>query len=138
MTRAGICRARHGTISYPWDTSEMISGKLNLLSSAVSFWLLLASQAWGQELVGRDRFRNSLRNISLYPVCAQDSDCRGEQACFQYMCYPWKHSTGFRWCNKDSDCTSLAVNEEGDGKDGRCFRHKDRENIGFGICLKKE
>ena len=113
----------------------MISANLNLLSSVISFWLLLASQAWGQELVGHN---NSLRNISLYPVCAQNSDCEGEQACFQYMCYPWKHSTGFRWCNKDSDCTSLALDEEGDGKDGSCFMHQDRENISFGICLKKE
>ena len=38
----------------------------------------------------------SLRNISLYPPCALDSDCTDEHKCMQYMCYPWKTSTGFR------------------------------------------
>jgi len=53
------------------------------------------------------------------------------------MCYPWNTSTGFRWCSKDSDCSSLTTREEGDGADGRCFRHQDKSNINFGICLKK-
>lgn len=39
----------------------------------------------------------SLRNISLYPPCARDSDCTEEHKCMQYMCYPWKTSTGFRY-----------------------------------------
>jgi len=117
------------------EISEMVAGSLNLLS----YCLLAVSQVWGQKQkqVTFDRFRNSLRNISIYPVCAHDDDCEGEHACFQYMCYPWKHSTGFRWCSKDSDCNSLTMDEEGDGENGRCFRHEDRENIGFGICLKK-
>jgi len=115
----------------------MIGGRLNLLSAAISFWFLFASQVHGGNQIDLDRYRNSLRNISVYPVCAQDSDCVDERACFQYMCYPWKQSSGFRWCSKDSDCKSLTDREEGNGKDGRCFRHKDRENIGFGICLKK-
>ena len=38
----------------------------------------------------------SLRNISLYPPCALDSDCTEGHKCMQYMCYPWKTSTGFR------------------------------------------
>lgn len=79
----------------------------------------------------------SLRNISLYPPCARDSDCTEEHKCMQYMCYPWKTSTGFRWCSKDEDCEELTAREEGDGSDGLCFRHPDRENIMFGICLKK-
>ena len=102
---------------------------MNLLVSVlISYWLLFVSEVLT---------RTSHRNISLYPVCVHDDDCEGENACFQYMCYPWKHSTGFRWCSKDSDCNSLTLDEEGDGENGRCFRHEDRENIGFGICLKK-
>ena len=42
-----------------------------------------------------------------------------------------------RWCSKDEDCEELTVREEGDGSNGLCFRHRDRDNIHFGICLKK-
>ena len=42
-----------------------------------------------------------------------------------------------RWCSKDEDCEELTVREEGDGSNGLCFRHPDRDNIHFGICLKK-
>ena len=80
---------------------------------------------------------SSLRNISLYPPCALDSDCSADHACMQYMCYPWDTSTGFRWCSKQQDCQDLTLAEEGDGRDGLCFRHPDTERIQFGICLKK-
>ena len=43
----------------------------------------------------------------------------------------------FRWCSKDEDCEELTLREEGDGSNGLCFRHPDRDNIHFGICLKK-
>lgn len=79
----------------------------------------------------------SLRNISHYPPCAFDEDCVPDHKCMQYMCYPWKTSTGFRWCSKDEDCEELTPREEGDGSNGLCFRHQDRDNIHFGICLKK-
>ena len=82
-------------------------------------------------------FSSSLRNISLYPPCAVDSDCSAEHACMQYMCYPWHTSTGFRWCSKEEDCQDLTEAEEGDGRDGLCFRHPDTQRIRFGICLKK-
>ena len=42
-----------------------------------------------------------------------------------------------RWCSKDEDCEELTPREEGDGSNGLCFRHPDRDNIHFGICLKK-
>ena len=80
---------------------------------------------------------SSLRNISLYPPCAMDSDCSAGHACMQYMCYPWHTSTGFRWCSKEEDCQDLTEAEEGDGRDGLCFRHPDTQRIRFGICLKK-
>jgi len=78
-----------------------------------------------------------LRNTSLYPVCTGDEDCDGDKKCFQYMCYPWQTSTGFRWCSKPGDCSALMEEEGGDGNDGGCFRHHDTVNINFGICLPK-
>lgn len=82
-------------------------------------------------------YGSALRNISVYPPCATDGDCATDHKCMQYMCYPWKTSTGFRWCSKDDDCESLMRREGGDGNNGLCFRHPDRDNIHFGICLQK-
>ena len=81
----------------------------------------------------------TLRRLDRYPACARDSDCAEGRACLQYMCYPWGTSTGFRWCSRDSDCSKLKPREEGDGRDGTCFRRSDRDNnqLAFGICLKK-
>ena len=42
-----------------------------------------------------------------------------------------------RWCSKDDDCENLPVTDGGDGSNGLCFRHPDKDNIHFGICLKK-
>ena len=112
-------------------TSDLRSG-----ATAVLYLVFLpVYQVQGQ--IQTNNKSESLRNLTQYPVCVSDSDCGAERACFQYMCYPWKTSTGFRWCSSDSDCNSLTTREEGDGRDGRCFRHQDTEDIGFGICLKK-
>lgn len=75
---------------------------------------------------------STMRNISLYPVCISDKDCTEttKSLCFQYMCYPWATKTDFRWCNKEEDC------REGE-EPGSCFRHRDRRNINFGICINK-
>ena len=36
-----------------------------------------------------------LRNITIFPACISDYDCKGEgYKCFQYMCYPWKQVGG--------------------------------------------
>ena len=36
-----------------------------------------------------------LRNITIFPACISDYDCKGEgYKCFQYMCYPWKQVSG--------------------------------------------
>ena len=42
-------------------------------------------------------YGSALRNISVYPPCATDGDCATDHKCMQYMCYPWKTSTGFRY-----------------------------------------
>jgi len=76
-----------------------------------------------------------LRNTSLYPACMEDTDCENDRRCFQYMCYPWQTSTGFRWCSKREDCAALLPEEGGDHRDGSCFKHEDSANINFGICL---
>lgn len=79
----------------------------------------------------------SLRNISMYPVCIEDSDCENDRRCFQYMCYPWKTTSMFRWCSNEEDCLDLLPEEGGDSSPGSCFRHHDTTKINFGICLKK-
>ena len=38
-------------------------------------------------------------------------------------------STGFRWCSKAEDCSSLAAEEGGDGRDGSCFRFEIVHNL---------
>jgi len=115
----------------------MSVGSLDLVSVSISSWFLFLFLAHGQSGVSLATNRTSLRNLDSYPACLEDTDCSQGNACFQYMCYPWTTSTGFRWCDKDSDCKKLSVKEEGNGKDGRCFRHQDRKSIQFGICLKK-
>lgn len=77
----------------------------------------------------------SLRNTSTYPACVEDNDCANDRRCFQYMCYPWQTSTGFRWCSKRSDCAALLPEEGGDHRDGNCFKHEDTVSVNFGICL---
>ena len=38
-------------------------------------------------------------------------------------------TTGFRWCSKAEDCSSLAAEEGGDGRDGSCFRFEILHNL---------
>ena len=86
------------------------------------------------------------RNISLYPVCAEDEDCiditerSGEEhRCFMYMCFPWNNNQGpFRSCKRRSTCVQLSESEGGDGGDGECYRHHSRRNVLKGICVQKE
>ena len=105
----------------------------------LSVWQPVLSQDSG----GQNNRTQSLRQLSKYPACVRDSDCdvvKGQtekHKCFQYMCYPKDTSTGFRWCSKDKDCAKLTAREEGDGGDGKCFKHPDKNNVEFGICLKK-
>jgi len=76
-----------------------------------------------------------LRNTSMYEACTEDNDCANDRRCFQYMCYPWQTSTGFRWCSKREDCAALLPEEGGDHRDGSCFKHEDTVYVKFGICL---
>ena len=43
------------------------------------------------ELDAEEESYPRLRNITIFPACISDYDCKEEgYKCFQYMCYPWK------------------------------------------------
>jgi len=102
---------------------------------SVLFYLLPSSSLSTSSLTYSTTTSPPLRNTSLYPACMEDTDCENDRRCFQYMCYPWQTSTGFRWCSKREDCAALLPEEGGDHRDGSCFIHEDSANINFGICL---
>jgi len=131
-----------GSVSFVlWMEGAMMSQYVEKLVHIVTLSLsLMLSSSLSQARISSSpslSHISSLRNISLYPPCAYDEDCVSDHKCMQYMCYPWKTSTGFRWCSKDDDCENLPVTDGGDGSNGLCFRHPDKDNIHFGICLKK-
>lgn len=66
----------------------LLSSLLTLSSSLSQSSLTPLTSSW-------DPAVPSLRNISHYPPCAYDEDCVPDHKCMQYMCYPWKTSTGF-------------------------------------------
>ena len=56
-----------------------------------------SAEGSGVELEPEEEERSypRLRNITIFPACISDYDCKGEgYKCFQYMCYPWKQVSG--------------------------------------------
>ena len=98
-----------------------------------------------QTVSSDQRFR-VFRDISVYPVCAEDDDCQDiitetglDHRCFMYMCFPWRNNSGpIRSCKRNSDCAGLTESEGGDGGDGDCYRHHARRQVFQGICVREE
>ena len=54
-----------------------------------------STEGSGVELEEEESSYPKLRNITIFPACISDYDCKGEgYKCFQYMCYPWKQVSG--------------------------------------------
>lgn len=83
-----------------WMEGAMLSQYVEKLVHIVTLSLsLMLSSSLSQARISSSpslSHISSLRNISLYPPCAYDEDCVSDHKCMQYMCYPWKTSTGFR------------------------------------------
>merc|ERR1711963_752847 len=107
-----------GSVSFVlWMEGAMLSQYVEKLVHIVTLSLsLMLSSSLSQARISSSPSMShisSLRNISLYPPCAYDEDCVSDHKCMQYMCYPWKTSTGFRWCSKDDDCEKCCNNPSG-------------------------